>query len=116
MGVDQTRLPSLPASERHVFLDPYLEPIGPAAPYFRATHPGNAFEQRAYRVQLDAEERALNAVLERSGDVAARHPLKLPLHNDGLERKCRRQGKKPSPAVGNKAQGCRKQDAGSDAE
>jgi hypothetical protein len=86
MGVYQTRFPTLPASERHVLLDPYLEPIGPAAPDFCAAHPRNAFDQRAYRVQLDAEERALDAVLKRAHDVGSRHALKFALHNDRAER------------------------------
>src|SRR6266508_2436147 len=88
MSIHEVRFSSLaPARERHVLFDAHFEAIGPAAPQFGATHPGNPVEQRAHRLQVHGKKSALDAVLERADDLAARDVLELALHDDGPERK-----------------------------
>src|SRR6266436_1122648 len=88
VGVHQPLLASLaPARERHVLLDPHLQAIRPTAPHVRAAHPGNAFEQRAYRLQIHGKNRSRHAALKRVDDLAARDMLELASDDNGPERK-----------------------------
>src|SRR5712691_11246871 len=91
-----------PARERHVLLDPYLQAIGPAAPHFRAAHPGNAFEQRAYRLQIHGEYRSRHAALKRRDDLAARDMPELASDHNRPERKRRGLDQDARPCVNDK--------------
>src|SRR6266699_4342207 len=103
MGVHQPSLISLaPARERHVLLDPYLQAVGPAAPDFRAAHPGNAFEQRAYRLQIHGEYRSRHAALKRRDDLAARDMPELASDHNRPERKRRGLDQDARPCVSDK--------------
>src|SRR5712691_11593362 len=101
MSVHQPLLACLaPARERHVLLDPYLQAIGPAAPHVRAAHPGNAFEQRAYRLQIHGKNRPRHAPLKRVDDLAARDMQEFASDDDGPERKRLRLEQDARPGVG----------------
>src|SRR5713101_7793878 len=89
-----------PARERHVLLDPYLQAIGPAAPHFGAAHPGNAFEQRAYRLQIDGKNRSRHTPLKRGDDLAALDMPELASDYNCPERKRRGPEQDPRPRVG----------------
>ena len=88
MSIHELRPSSLaPARERCVLFDAHFQAIGPAAPQFSSSHPGNPLEQRAHRLQVDGKKSALDAALERVDDLVARDMLELAPHDDGLERK-----------------------------
>src|SRR5438128_447803 len=100
VGVHQPPASLAPARERDVLLDPHLQAIGPAAPHLRAAHPGNALEQRAYRLQIHGKNRSRHAALKRADDVAARDMPKFAYDHNGLERKRRGLDQEARPGVG----------------
>ena len=78
-----------PIRERHVLFQPYLEPVGPAAPDFGAANPGNALEDRADALEVRRKERAAHASLQRIDDVVAPDVAQLAFDSNGLQRKDR---------------------------
>src|SRR5215471_4647440 len=90
--VDELRIPFLlaPAPDRHLFLDAHFQAVGPFAPQLRPAHPRYALEERADRLQVDREERAPHASLERVHDVAALDAVEVAADDYRLQEEHRR--------------------------